>query len=71
MLLSSSIVNASKNKKCVSLSNQKCMIQATLINLHPQEYSQEFRLYPFSIKLDRCAGNCNTLSDLSNKMCSK
>ena len=25
------------NTKCVSLSNQKCMIQPTLISLHPNE----------------------------------
>ena len=30
---------ASNNTKCVSLSNQKCMIQTILINLHPNEYS--------------------------------
>ena len=54
--------------KFVSLSNQKCMIQTTLINLHPNEYSQEFQYYPFSIKLDRCVGSCNTLNDLSNKV---
>ena len=29
-----SIVNASNHTKCVSLSNQKCKIQANLINLH-------------------------------------
>ena len=33
------IVNASNNTKCVSWSNQKCMTQPTLINLHPNEYS--------------------------------
>ena len=32
-------VNASNHKKCVSLSNQKCMTQPTLINLHPNEYN--------------------------------
>ena len=32
------LVNASNHKKCVSLSNQKCDIQATLINLHTNEY---------------------------------
>ena len=30
----SSIVNASNHTKCVSLSNQKSLIQPTLINLH-------------------------------------
>ena len=54
---------------CVPLSNQKCMIQPTLINLHPYEYSQQFHYYSFAVKLDRCVGNCNTLNDLSNKVC--
>ena len=45
------------------------MIQPTLINLHPNEYSQEFHYYPFVVKLDRCAGSCNILNDLSNKVC--
>ena len=37
-----SITNTSKHTNCVSLNNQKCMIQPTVINLHPNEYSQEF-----------------------------
>ena len=41
----------------------------TLINLHPNEYSQEFHYYPFAVKLDRCVRSCNTLKDLSNKVC--
>ena len=53
----------------MSLSNQKCEIQPTFINLHPNEYSQELHYYPFAVKLDRCAGSCNTLDDLSNKVC--
>ena len=40
-LLARAVVNASSHTKCVSLSNQKCKIQPTLINLHPNEYSQE------------------------------
>ena len=70
--LSISIVNAPNHTKCILLSNQKCMIQPSLpslINLHPNEYSQEFYCYPFVFKLYRCIGNCNTLNDLSNKVC--
>ena len=63
------LVNGSNYTKCVSLRNQKCMIQPTLINLHPNEYSQEFHYYPFAVKLDRCVGICITLNDLSNKEC--
>ena len=40
-----SIVNTPNHTKCVSLSNQKCKIQPTLINLHPNEYSQELHYY--------------------------
>ena len=47
-----SVVNGSNHTKCMSLSNQKCMIQATLINLHPNEYIQEFHYYSFAVILD-------------------
>ena len=60
------IVSASNHRKCSLLSNQKCMTQPTLINWHPNEYSQEFHYYPFVVKLDRCIGSFNTLNDLSN-----
>ena len=50
------LVSASNHTKCVSLSNQKCEIQPTFINLHPNEYSQEFHYYPFTVKLDKCIG---------------
>ena len=50
------------------LTNQKCEIQPTLIDLHPNQHSQEFQYYPFSIKLDRCDESCNTINDLSNKL---
>ena len=66
-VLSSSTVNASNHTKYALLSNQKCEIQPTLINLHPNEYSQVSHYYPFAVELDRCDGSCNTLKDLSNK----
>ena len=34
------IVSTSNHTKCMLLSNQKCMTQNNLINLHPNEYSQ-------------------------------
>ena len=61
--LLSGLVNGSNHLKCLSLSNQKCMIQPTLINLDPNDYSQEFHYYPFAVKFDRCVGSCNTLND--------
>ena len=54
IVLLTNIVNASNHTKFVSLSNQKCGIQSTLTNLHPNEYSQELQYYPFAVKLDKC-----------------
>ena len=39
--LLSNIFNGCNHNKCDSLSNQKCIIQTTLINSHPNKYSQE------------------------------
>ena len=59
--LLSSRVNASNHTKCGSLSNQKCEIQTTVINLHLNEYSQEFHYYPFLVQSDGCFGSCNCI----------
>ena len=56
--------------KCVFVSNQKRTTQPTLVNLHPNEYTEGLRYCPFAVNLDRCVRSCNTLNDLSN-MCSK
>ena len=69
MGLLTGLVNGYNHAKCVSLISQKCQIQPALINLHPNEYSQEFHYYPFVVKLDRYVGSCNILKDLSNKIC--
>ena len=53
----------------MSLSNKKCKLPPTLINLHPNEYSQELHYYPFAIKLDKYVGSCTTLNDLPNTVC--
>ena len=63
------LVSASNHTKCVLLSNEKCEIQPTFVNLHPNEYSQKFHYYPFTIKLDKYVGSCNTLNDLPIKVC--
>ena len=65
--LITSIVNVSNNAKYVSLNNQKVTTQPSLINLHPNEYTQGLRYGPFAINLDRWVRSCNTLNGLSNK----
>ena len=41
------LVHGSYHTKCLSLSNQACMTQPTLIHLNLNEYSHEFHYYPF------------------------
>ena len=55
--------------KCLLLRNQKWIVQPTLLNFRPNEHSQELQYYPFTVKLDRPIGICNTLNDLSIKVC--
>ena len=63
------LVNGSNHTKWIGLNDQKCMIPLTSINLHANEYSQEFLYYPFAVDLDRCVGSCNTFDHLSIKLC--
>ena len=67
--LSTGLVHGSNHTKSVSLSNQKFMIQPTLINSDPNEYNRELHYYPFVVKVDRCVGVNNTLNELSNIVC--
>ena len=67
--LLTSIVNVSKDTKFVSLRNQKRTTKPILNNLHPNEYTQALRYYPFPVNLDRCVRSCNTLNDLSKGAC--
>ena len=69
VVLLTNIFNAFNQANYVSLSNRKCKIPPTLINLHPNEYSQELHYYLFAVKLDRRVGSCNNLNDISNKVC--
>ena len=45
------------------------MTQPVVTNLHLNEYRQGLRYNTFPIDLDRSMGICNTLNDLSNRVC--
>ena len=47
----------------------QCEIQPVLINLNPNEYSQELHYYQFVVRLDKCSGNCSTPNDSSYRVC--
>ena len=63
------LVNGSDHTKWVSLRHQKCITQPILINLHPNEFSQELHYYPLAVKLDRCVRNHNGLNELNIYLC--
>ena len=51
--------------ECVSMNNQECKIRTEIINLN----SNEPMIYPYSIKINRCKGSCNTIHDPYAKIC--
>ena len=48
--------------KCISRKNQECKLREVIINNHCM-------LYPFSIKVNKCSGNCNNISNLYYRVC--
>ena len=61
-LSSSSSVNP---LECVSMNNQKCKARPEIVNIG----SNDPTFYPFSIKVNKCIGNCNNISEPYAKIC--
>ena len=55
-VLSSSITGA---LNCVSMNNQECKVRPTIVDIN----SNNPMFYPFSIKVNKCSGNCNNIND--------
>ena len=51
--------------KCVSMNNQECKIRPEISNLN----TNEPLFYPYSIKINKCKGSCNTINDRYAKIC--
>ena len=50
---------------CVLMNNQECKIRTEIINLN----TNEPMFYPYSIKINRCKGSCNTINNPYAKIC--
>ena len=48
--------------KCVLMKNQNCKVREVIVN-------NEYMLYPYSIKINRCTGSCNNISNPYSKVC--
>ena len=51
--------------KCVSMNNQECKSRPKTINVNKNEPV----FYPYSIKVNKCSGSCNTINDPYAKIC--
>ena len=51
--------------KCISFKNQECEARPEIINSN----SNDPIFYPFSIKTNKCSGNCNNINDSYARIC--
>ena len=64
MMLFSSLPNVN-SLKCVSLKNQECKVRPEIVDIN----SNNPIFYPFSIKVNKCNGNCNNINDPYARIC--
>ena len=50
---------------CISMKNQKCKVRPEIININ----SNNPIFYPFSVKVNRCNGNCNNINGRYARIC--
>ena len=51
--------------ECISMKNPKCRVRPEIVNIN----SNDPLFYPFSIKVNKCNGNCNNINDPYAKIC--
>ena len=51
--------------ECVSMKNQECKIREEIINVNINNSV----FYPFSVKVNKCSGNCNNINDPYPRLC--
>ena len=60
-----SLSNLTNALDCISMKNQECKVRPEIINLN----SNNPIFYPFSIKVNKCSGNCNDINDPYARIC--
>ena len=51
--------------ECISMKNQECKVRPEIVNIN----SNNLIFYPFSIKTNKCSGNCNNINDTYARIC--
>ena len=49
---------------CISLKNQECKVRPEIVDINNNPM-----FYPFSVKINRCSGNCNNINHPYAKIC--
>ena len=60
----SSLVSATP-LSCISLKNQECKVRPKIADIN----SNNPIFYPFSIKINKCSGNCNNINNPYAQIC--
>ena len=61
--------SGSLTTKCVSLNNEQYIARPTLSSLNPDKHDQRLHQYPVILSLHRRNWICNTIDDLSSRLC--
>ena len=59
------LLNFTNALECISMKNQECKVRPEIININ----SNNPIFYPFSVKINRCSGNCNNINDPYARIC--
>ena len=51
--------------ECIAMKNQECKVNLEIVDIN----SNNPIFYPFSIKTNKCSGNCNNINDPYAKIC--
>ena len=58
-------VLSANSLECISMKNQECKVREEVINFN----NNNPVFHPFSVKVNKCGGNCNNISDPYARLC--
>ena len=64
MMLFSGLPNVN-SWECISMKNQPCKVRPEIVSIN----SNNPIFYPFSIKVNKCSGNCSNINNPYAKIC--
>ena len=62
MLVASLLVLTNSSTKCISLKNQECKVREIITD-------NKYMAFPYNIKVNRCSGSCNNITNPYVKVC--